>query len=61
MMGDGIFDDNFVGERKRGLDQVVHKVAGHPGVQREHCVYMFRFYGVNKHFKSDPVALPFNQ
>lgn len=41
MMGDGIFDDNFVGERKRGLDQVVHKVAGHPRVQREHCVYMF--------------------
>lgn len=58
-MEDGIFGDNFIEERKRGLEQVVHRVIFHPGVQHEHCVLYF--YGVNKHFKSDPAALPSNQ
>uniref|UniRef100_A0A8C8YG05 PX domain-containing protein n=1 Tax=Prolemur simus TaxID=1328070 RepID=A0A8C8YG05_PROSS len=27
---DGIFDDNFIEERKQGLEQFINKVAGHP-------------------------------
>ena len=38
---DGIFDDNFIEERKRGLGQFINKLAGHPLAQNEHCLHMF--------------------
>ncbi|KAM8931330.1 sorting nexin-3-like [Lycaon pictus] len=38
---DGIFDDNFIEERKQGLEQFINKVAGHPLAQNERCLRMF--------------------
>ncbi|XP_052026837.1 sorting nexin-3-like isoform X2 [Apodemus sylvaticus] len=38
---DGICDDNFIEERKQGLEQFINKVAGHPLAQNEHCLHMF--------------------
>uniref|UniRef100_A0A667HH09 PX domain-containing protein n=1 Tax=Lynx canadensis TaxID=61383 RepID=A0A667HH09_LYNCA len=38
---DGIFDDNFIEERKRGLGQFINKLAGHPLAQNERCLHMF--------------------
>uniref|UniRef100_A0A286Y5T3 Sorting nexin 3 n=1 Tax=Cavia porcellus TaxID=10141 RepID=A0A286Y5T3_CAVPO len=38
---DGIFDDNFIEERKQGLEQFINKVAGHPLAQNERCLHMF--------------------
>ncbi|CAD7676399.1 unnamed protein product [Nyctereutes procyonoides] len=37
---DGIFDDNFIEERKQG-GQFINKVAGHPLAQNERCLRMF--------------------
>ncbi|OBS57005.1 hypothetical protein A6R68_11870 [Neotoma lepida] len=38
---DGVFDDNFIKERKQGLEQFINKVAGHPLAQNERCLHMF--------------------
>uniref|UniRef100_A0A2K5R5P4 PX domain-containing protein n=1 Tax=Cebus imitator TaxID=2715852 RepID=A0A2K5R5P4_CEBIM len=38
---DGIFDDNFIEERKQGLEQFINKFAGHPLAQNERCLHMF--------------------
>nr|XP_012422674.1 PREDICTED: sorting nexin-3-like isoform X2 [Odobenus rosmarus divergens] len=38
---EGIFDDNFIEERKQGLEQFINKVAGHPLAQNERCLHMF--------------------
>ena len=38
---DGIFDDNFIEERKQGLGQLINKAAGHPLAQNERCLHMF--------------------
>ncbi|XP_055005517.1 sorting nexin-3 isoform X1 [Boleophthalmus pectinirostris] len=38
---DGIFDDNFIEERRQGLEQFLNKVAGHPLAQNERCLHMF--------------------
>nr|XP_025870716.1 sorting nexin-3-like [Vulpes vulpes] len=41
---DGIFDDNFIEERKQGgqgLEQFINKVAGHTLAQNERCLRMF--------------------
>lgn len=38
---DGIFDDDFINARKRGLEQFINKVAGHPLAQNERCLHMF--------------------
>ncbi|XP_057627646.1 sorting nexin-3-like isoform X1 [Chionomys nivalis] len=38
---DGIFADNFIEERKQGLEQFINKVAGHSLAQNEHCLNIF--------------------
>lgn len=38
---DGIFDDDFIEERKKGLEIFLNKVAGHPLAQNERCLHMF--------------------
>jgi len=38
---DGIFEEGFIEERKKGLEQFVNKVAGHPLAQNEKCLHMF--------------------
>ncbi|XP_013410663.1 sorting nexin-3 isoform X1 [Lingula anatina] len=38
---DGIFEDEFIEERRKGLEQFVNKVAGHPLAQNERCLHMF--------------------
>lgn len=38
---DGIYEDDFVEERRKGLEQFVNKVAGHPLAQNERCLHMF--------------------
>ena len=38
---DGIFDENFIEERRKGLEQFINKIAGHPLAQNERCLHMF--------------------
>ncbi|RUS84612.1 hypothetical protein EGW08_007639 [Elysia chlorotica] len=38
---DGIFEDEFIEDRRKGLEQFVNKVAGHPLAQNEKCLHMF--------------------
>ncbi|XP_013774425.1 sorting nexin-3-like [Limulus polyphemus] len=38
---EGIFDEEFIEERKKGLEMFVNKVAGHPLAQNERCLHMF--------------------
>jgi len=38
---DGIFEEDFVEDRKKGLEQFINKVAGHPLAQNEKCLHMF--------------------
>ncbi|XP_074657742.1 sorting nexin-12-like [Tubulanus polymorphus] len=38
---DGIFEDEFIEERRKGLEGFVNKVAGHPLAQNEKCLHMF--------------------
>jgi len=38
---DGIFEDEFIEERRKGLELFVNKVAGHPLAQNEKCLHMF--------------------
>lgn len=38
---EGIFEEEFIEERKRGLEQFINKVAGHPLAQNEKCLHMF--------------------
>ncbi|VDP05881.1 unnamed protein product [Soboliphyme baturini] len=38
---DGIFEDSFIEDRRRGLEQFINKVAGHPLAQNEKCLHMF--------------------
>ncbi|XP_060072078.1 sorting nexin-12-like [Ylistrum balloti] len=38
---DGIFEDEFIEDRRKGLEQFVNKVAGHPLAQNERCLHMF--------------------
>jgi len=37
----GIFEEEFIEERRVGLEDFVNKVAGHPLVQGERCLHMF--------------------
>jgi sorting nexin-3/12 len=37
----GLFDDEFIDERKKGLEEFLNKVAGHPLAQNERCLHMF--------------------
>ncbi|XP_041354053.1 sorting nexin-12-like [Gigantopelta aegis] len=38
---DGIFEEDFIEERRKGLEQFINKVAGHPLAQNEKCLHMF--------------------
>lgn len=38
---DGIFEEEFIEERRKGLEDFINKVAGHPLVQNEKCLHMF--------------------
>jgi len=38
---DGIYEEEFIDERRRGLEVFINKVAGHPLAQNEKCLHMF--------------------
>ncbi|XP_048766238.1 sorting nexin-12-like isoform X2 [Ostrea edulis] len=38
---EGIFDDDFIEDRRKGLEQFINRVAGHPLAQNEKCLHMF--------------------
>ncbi|XP_059611415.1 sorting nexin-12 [Phlebotomus argentipes] len=38
---DGLFDENFIEERRKGLEIFINKIAGHPLAQNERCLHMF--------------------
>jgi len=38
---DGIYEEDFIEERRSGLEQFVNKIAGHPLAQNERCLHMF--------------------
>ncbi|ELU14303.1 hypothetical protein CAPTEDRAFT_164848 [Capitella teleta] len=38
---EGIYDDEFIEDRRKGLESFVNKVAGHPLAQNERCLHMF--------------------
>ncbi|KAG1670244.1 Sorting nexin-12 [Nymphon striatum] len=38
---DGIFDEDFIDDRMKGLEAFVNKVSGHPLAQNERCLHMF--------------------
>lgn len=38
---DGIFDENFIEDRRKGLEAFINKIAGHPLAQNEKCLHMF--------------------
>lgn len=38
---DGIYEDEFIEERRKGLESFINKVAGHPLAQNERCLHIF--------------------
>jgi sorting nexin-3/12 len=38
---DGIYEEDFIEERRSGLESFVNKIAGHPLAQNERCLHMF--------------------
>ena len=38
---DGIFEKDFIEDRRRGLEDFINILAGHPLVQGEKCLHMF--------------------
>ncbi|XP_043512363.1 sorting nexin-12 [Frieseomelitta varia] len=38
---DGIFEEDFIEDRRKGLEAFVNKIAGHPLAQNERCLHMF--------------------
>ncbi|KJE98162.1 sorting nexin [Capsaspora owczarzaki ATCC 30864] len=38
---EGIFEDAFIEERRKGLEVFINKIAGHPLAQNERCLHMF--------------------
>lgn len=38
---DGIFEEVFIEERRKGLEQFLNKVSGHPLAQNEKSLHMF--------------------
>lgn len=38
---DGIFEEDFIEERRQGLEAFVNRIAGHPLAQNEKCLHMF--------------------
>ena len=37
----GIFEEDFIEERRAGLEGFINKIAGHPLAQNERCLHMF--------------------
>ncbi|XP_077367632.1 sorting nexin-3 [Festucalex cinctus] len=53
---DGIFDDSFIEERRKALEQFLNKVAGHPLAQNEKCLHMFlQDESLDKHYTPSKV------
>ncbi|UJR31528.1 hypothetical protein I4U23_019017 [Adineta vaga] len=38
---DGLFDDDFIEERRKGLEEFIIKIAGHPLAQNERSLHVF--------------------
>ncbi|CAF1264517.1 unnamed protein product [Rotaria sp. Silwood1] len=38
---DGIFDDDFIEDRRKGLEEFINKIAGHPLAQNERSLHVF--------------------
>jgi len=38
---DGIYDDEFIEDRRKALEGFVNKIAGHPLAQNERCLHLF--------------------
>lgn len=38
---EGLYEEEFIEDRRKGLEQFVNKVAGHPLAQNERCLHMF--------------------
>jgi len=38
---DGIYEEDFIEERRAGLEGFINKIAGHPLAQNEKCLHMF--------------------
>jgi len=38
---DGIFEEDFIEDRRSGLEGFINKIAGHPLAQNERCLHMF--------------------
>ncbi|CAH2267881.1 sorting nexin-12 [Pararge aegeria] len=38
---DGIFEEEFIEDRRKGLEVFINKIAGHPLAQNERCLHMF--------------------
>nr|CAG4648337.1 EOG090X0GN3 [Moina brachiata]SVE93335.1 EOG090X0GN3 [Moina brachiata] len=38
---DGIYDEDFIEDRRKALEQFINKIAGHPLAQNERCLHMF--------------------
>ncbi|ALC46170.1 Snx3 [Drosophila busckii] len=38
---EGLFDESFIEERRKGLEAFINKIAGHPLAQNERCLHMF--------------------
>lgn len=38
---DGLFEEAFIEERRKGLEGFINKIAGHPLAQNERCLHMF--------------------
>ncbi|OQV12994.1 Sorting nexin-12 [Hypsibius exemplaris] len=38
---DGIYEEDFIEDRRKGLEVFVNKIAGHPLAQNERCLHMF--------------------
>jgi len=38
---DGIYEEEFIEDRRKGLEIFINKIAGHPLAQNERCLHMF--------------------
>lgn len=38
---EGLFEEQFIEERRKGLEIFINKIAGHPLAQNERCLHMF--------------------
>uniref|UniRef100_A0A0X3PKB2 Sorting nexin-3 n=1 Tax=Schistocephalus solidus TaxID=70667 RepID=A0A0X3PKB2_SCHSO len=55
---DGIFDVDFIDERRKGLESFINKVAGHPLVQNEKCLHMFlQSETIDRNYKPGKIGL----